>query len=356
VITWLAVLFKSITGILTMSTDIPDDLGVVIKKTNGIYTVYLNGHNLDCTLATRLRKEFVYEADNPHAGRQVVKAVKTSSHVDPVAVGERVQVRPADGRSGMIVSILPRRNRLARRTAVPMPSAHPFEQVIAANVDQVVPVFAAAQPPPKWNLLDRYLASAESLDLPALVCITKLDLVQDEGGQVEPELQAAAGVYRKIGYPVLFTSAASGEGLAELRQALQGQISVLVGKSGVGKTSLLNALQPGLGLRVSAVNPSTGKGKHTTSYAEMYLLDGGGGIIDTPGVREFGLWDLDTEDLAAFFPEMRPYVGKCRFGLDCQHDEEPGCAIRKAVMAGQVSPHRYQSYMRLKAEGYFYDH
>jgi ribosome biogenesis GTPase len=338
-----------------MNTNTTNDLGVVIKKAIGNYSIRLDGRTLACTLASRLRKEFVYQADNPNAGRQVVKAVKAIEHVDPVAVGDIVQVIESVDGSGVIVEIKPRRNRLARRTAVPMPTAHPFEQVIAANVDQVVPVFAAARPAPKWNMLDRYLASAESLDLPALVCITKLDLVQTGEGAIDAELQAAVGEYRKIGYPVVFTSAVTGEGLVELKHALQGRISVLVGKSGVGKTSLLNALQPGLGLRVNEVNRTTGKGKHTTSHVEMLLLETGGAIIDTPGVREFGLWDLDVDDLASFFPEMRPFVGKCRFGLDCQHDEEPGCAIRRAVMAGQVSPRRYQSYIRLKAEGYFYE-
>jgi ribosome biogenesis GTPase / thiamine phosphate phosphatase len=338
-----------------MSTDIPHDLGVVIKKTIGNYNVHLDGRTLACTLATRLRKEFVYQADNPNTGRHVVKAVKAIEHSDPVAVGDIVHIAETQDSSGVIVEIMPRRNQLARRTAVPMPTAHPFEQVIAANVDQVVPVFAAARPAPKWNMLDRYLASAESLDLPALVCMTKLDLARAGEGLTEADLKSTAAEYQRIGYPVLFTSAVTGEGIAELKQALQGRISVLVGKSGVGKTSLLNALQPGLGLRVNEVNQTTGKGKHTTSHVEMLLLEVGGAIIDTPGVREFGLWDLDTDDLASFFPEMRPFVGKCRFGLDCQHDEEPGCAIRKAVMGGQVSPRRYQSYMRLKAEGYFYD-
>jgi ribosome biogenesis GTPase len=332
-----------------------DDFGVVIKKTIGSYRVRLDGRTLACTLASRLRKEFIYQADNPNSRQHAVKTVKALEHVDPIAVGDIVQVIESVEGSGVIVEIMPRRNQLARRTAVPMPTAHPFEQVIAANIDRVVPVFAAARPAPKWNMLDRYLTSAESLGLPALICMTKLDLAQVMDGLVDAELQAAADEYRKISYPVLFTSAVTGEGLVDLKQALQGRISVLVGKSGVGKTSLLNALQPGLGLRVNEVNQTTGKGKHTTSHVEMLLLDAGGAIIDTPGVREFGLWDVDSDDLASFFPEMRPFVGKCRFGLDCQHDEEPGCAIRKAVMAGLVSPRRYKSYMRLKAEGYFYD-
>ena len=148
---------------------------------------------------------------------------------------------------------------------------------------------------------------------------------------------------------MILTSAVTGEGLTRLEWALRGKVSVLVGKSGVGKTSLLNALQPGLGLRVGQVSRESGKGRHTTAHLEMFPLAIGGAVIDTPGMREFGLWVVDGDDLALRFPEMRPYVGRCKFGLDCQHDEEPGCALRKAVMAGEVSPRRYRSYMRLKA-------
>jgi ribosome biogenesis GTPase len=135
-----------------------------------------------------------------------------------------------------------------------------------------------------------------------------------------------------------------------LRQALSGRISVLVGKSGVGKTTLLNALQPGLGLHVGEISRATGKGRHTTVGLEMFPLAGGGAIVDTPGMREFGVWDTGEDELAMFFPEMRGYIGRCRFGLDCRHDEEPGCAIRQAVLAEQISPRRYHSYLRLMAE------
>jgi ribosome biogenesis GTPase len=213
-----------------------------------------------------------------------------------------------------------------------------------------VPVFAAANPTPKWNMLDRYLAAVESLDLPALIVITKLDLVTGKSGEIQPELMEMVQEYRRIGYPVLLTSAVTGEGMAELHQALSDRTSVLLGKSGVGKTALLNKLQPGLGLRVNEVSQATGKGRHTTTHLEMFPLDFGGAIVDTPGVREFGLWDVDEDDLALFYREMRPYVGKCKFGLDCRHADEPGCAIRKAVMEGSISPHRYQSFLKLKEE------
>jgi ribosome biogenesis GTPase len=277
----------------------------------------------------------------------MVKAVKILDNIDPVAVGDRVQYLDAHDGTGMIVQILPRRSKLTRRSAVPMPTAHPFEQVIVANLDQVVAVFAAAYPTPKWNLLDRYLVSAESLDLSSLICITKIDLLGEEG---LADLLTVAQEYRRIGYRVILTSVVSQTGMNEIEQALQAKASVLVGKSGVGKSSLLNAIEPGLGLRVNEVNQATGKGKHTTTHMEMFALQGGGTIIDTPGVREFGLWEIEGADLALYFPEMRAAVGKCRFGLDCQHENEPGCAIRKAVETGHVSPRRYQSYLTLKAE------
>ena len=342
---------------MSTSEHYSDDVGVVIQKNTGIYRVRLDGRVIDCSLSARLWKPASREMPPKHNDKRrdprYDRGRESSSGADLLAVGDRVRLAAGSNGTGQIVEILPRRNRLARRSAVPMPGAHPFEQVIAANVDLIVPVFAAADPAPKWNLLDRYLVSAESLEIPCLVCITKLDLAQAPGdGSLDEDLAAVVTEYSRIGYPVQLTSANANTGIAELREALSGRVSVLVGKSGVGKTSLLNALQPGLGLRVSAVNPVTGKGRHTTSSAEMFSFDSGGAIVDTPGVREFGLWDVDQDDLALFFPEMRPFLGRCRFGLDCRHADEPGCAVRRAVMAGQVSPRRYQSFMRLMQEGY----
>ena len=312
-----------------------DEIGVVLTKTKMNYTIAYHGQELTCVLSSQMR-------------RQVQRA-------DVLAIGDRVRIELRPDGSGVIEEISPRGNCLTRRSAVPMPiahGAHPYQQLIAANVDQVVAVFAAANPPPKWNMLDRYLVSAESLDIEGVVCITKLDLGMDENGRVNDELEDAARLYRSIGYQVRFTSVENGMGIEDMRAALRGKISVLVGKSGVGKTTLLNALQPGLGLRVQQVNHVTGKGRHTTTAAEMFPLAFGGAIIDTPGVREFGLWDVESEDLAEYFPEMRSLIGHCRFGLDCLHDTEPGCAIRQAVANGRIHPRRYQSYLRLCAEGY----
>lgn len=324
--------------------------GIVYRKTIGGYSVHVNGRVIECALSAKLRLQLDSSKPEPGSRKRDIRKVKRTERADPVVVGDEVQFIDAQDGSGMIVEILPRRSQLARRSAVPMPTARPYEQVIVANVDQVVPVFAAARPQPKWHLLDRYLVSAEAAGLPALICITKLDLAQDHSQQVDQHLLEALQVYQKIGYSVVLTSARSGQGVDQARQALQGRTSVFLGKSGVGKTSLLNALQPDLGLRVKQVNQVTGKGKHTTTHLEMFPLEFGGTIVDTPGIREFGLWDVDEHDLAFFFPEMQPYLGHCKFGLDCRHDEEPGCEVRQAVSTGVISPYRYQSYMRLMVE------
>jgi ribosome biogenesis GTPase len=278
--------------------------------------------------------------------------LRNETRTDPVVIGDAVRWSEIGPAAGQIVEVLPRRNQLARRSAVPMPTAHAHEQIIAANVDQIVAVFAAANPRPAWNLLDRYLVSAESATIPALICLTKLDLVEEraEGRAKAAEIRAVMAEYQAIGYPVVLTSTVSGAGLSELNALLRDRLSVFVGKSGVGKTSLLNELEPGLGLRVQETSRSTSKGRHTTTHFEMFALADGGSIIDTPGIREFGLWDVEPDDLALFFPEMRPLVGMCKFGLDCEHDQEPGCAIRQAVGAGTISPYRYQSYLKLKRE------
>jgi len=310
----------------------------VYSKSLGRYMVSAVGQPVSCAISPRLRKKLIYPTADPSSLRRVVRGVEEIDAVDPVAVGDQVNYIDLQDGSGLIVDVLPRRSRLARLAA----GRKPLEQVIVANVDFVIPVMAAAQPQPKWNLLDRYLASAESLDLATQLCITKVDLA-DNGW----ELQAEIETYRSAGYSVILTSAVTGEGIDELRSMLQGRVSVLVGKSGVGKTSLLNALQPGLGLRVSQVSQATGKGRHTTSNLVMYPLDVGGFIVDTPGMREFGLWEVAGSDLALYFPEMRDFVGRCRFGLDCRHTGEPGCAIRLAVHSGQISPRRYQSMLRM---------
>lgn len=326
----------------------PTFTGVVYKKTIGNYTVHSNGKAVICELSNRMRKKLIYPTADPASLRHRVQKVIELEHMDPLAVGDEVRYIAAEDGKGLIIELLPRRNKLTRRSAVPKPiyhGAHPFEQIIVSNVDQVIPVMAAAQPDPKWNLLDRYLASAEASGIRSLICITKMDLVKGK----EEALIDSLDEYRRIGYSYVLTSTVSGEGMETFRQSLNGRVSAMIGKSGVGKTALLNILQPGLGLRVREVSRVTGKGRHTTTNLEMFGLDGGGAIVDTPGTREFGLWEYQ-DDLALLFPEMRSLVGKCRFGVDCWHDEEPDCAIRQAVMAGTINPRRYQSYIQLTRE------
>jgi len=191
-------------------------------------------------------------------------------------------------------------------------------------------------------MLDRYLVSAEAAEVPALICITKMDLAEGDS------LMETLRVYETIGYPVITTSVMTPSGIDEITAVLKERTSVLVGKSGVGKTTLLNAIQADLGLKVREVSDSTGKGKHTTSHLEMFPLDIGGAIIDTPGMREFGLLDLSKRNLAELFPEMHPLIGQCKFGMNCAHKSEPGCAIKQAVETGEIAYHRYQSYMKIK--------
>lgn len=327
-----------------MNTNDENDVGVVFRKTLGHYTVHTRGRELDCSLSSLIHKQLIFPTAHPTSLRHTVQEVREINHVDPVAIGDRVRYVEAGDGYGVIVEILPRDSKLSR--PAPVPGQRVFEQVIVSNADLILPVFAIANPTPKWGLLDRYLVAAEAAEIPVLIVLNKLDLAWKN-----PSFDEEIDVYRHIGYPVLLVSAATGEGIEELKQALQGKQSVMVGKSGVGKTSLLNAIQPGLGLRVKAVsNGELGKGRHTTTHLEMFDLEFGGALVDTPGIREFGLWDIAVDELAYLFPEMAEYVGRCKFGLSCHHDQEPGCAIRKAVMAEEISPYRYQSYMNLRRE------
>ena len=327
-----------------MNTNDENDIGVVFRKTLGHYTVHSDGREIDCTLSSLIRKQLIFPTADPTSLRHAVREVREIEHVDPVAIGDRVRFVDAGPGVGMIVEILQRTSKLSR--PAPVPGQRVFEQVIVSNADLIVPVFAVANPAPKWGLLDRYLVSAEAAEIPVLIVINKLDLAWKN-----PDFAEEMEIYRHIGYTVLLVSAETGEGIAELKTALQGKQSVLVGKSGVGKTSLLNAIQPGLGQRVKAVSQGElGKGRHTTTHLEMFNLDFGGALVDTPGIREFGLWDIPADELAYLFPEMAEYVGHCKFGMSCRHDTEPGCAVRKAVMAEAISPYRYQSYMNLRRE------
>ncbi|MEW6229591.1 MAG: ribosome small subunit-dependent GTPase A [Bacillota bacterium] len=295
--------------------------GLVVQAGNGVYRVLADGRAVICAVRGRLVKE-------------------ARDMTGPVAPGDSVFVTLLGDGRGVIEEVHPRRNWFGRKAA----GRRPGEQVIAANLDQVVIVFAAADPAFKERGLNRYLAVAEYSGIPAVICLNKADLVSFE------DISGKISLYQDIGYQVLFTSARTGQGIDHLASVLANRISAVVGPSGVGKSSLLNAVEPGLGLATQEVSPTTHKGRHTTTASRLLPLSAGGYVVDTAGMREFGFWELPAEELAACFPEMRPFLGRCRFS-DCVHISEPGCAIREAVGAGFISPRRYEHYAKLRREG-----
>ncbi len=278
---------------------------------------------------------------------------KKRSESSIVAVGDRVEWQTLDDGSVVIESVHERVRSLARLK--PLASGRGTrrwdrqgylreqEQVIIANLDQAVFVVACANPDPHLKMLDRLLVGAERQDIPTLICANKMDLVEPE------KANALFRIYERIGYDVIYTSAAAGEGIATLRERLKDRISAFIGPSGVGKTSLLNALEPELGKRVMTVSDVTGKGRHTTTVTEMFPLAVGGWIADTPGLRALALFDLDPEEIDAYFPDIAPHVPNCTFS-DCSHTVEPGCAVLHAVGIGEVDAHRHESYVRLHQE------
>ena len=297
--------------------------GVVLGGTGGVWRVRAqSGETVDATLRGRLK------IDNTNSLK--------------LAVGDDVLIeRPARGEGWAISEILPRRSRLARRA----PGGGQGERIVAANVDQVAVMFAAAKPDPHPRMLDRFLVIAEANALPARIIVNKIDLVG------EPAARDVFDAYARVGYPVHYISVKSRHGLDAVGAALTGSRSVVTGPSGVGKSSLLNALYPGANLRVGAVSESVNKGRHTTVGAHMLPLPGddAGFVIDTPGLRELGLWALPSDALDRCFPEIRDVRDGCRFA-DCRHRAEPDCAVRDAVRSGAISEQRYDSYLRLLEE------
>ena len=244
-----------------------------------------------------------------------------------------------DGERAVVGEVAPRRNQFARRAA----GDRPVEQVVAANLDQVVLVASLVEPEFSYGLADRVLAQAEHAGLPARLVLNKLDLAGP----------AAAGSiledYARAGCPGHLVSARTGEGLEGLRHACLARRSLFVGHSGVGKSTLLNALVPGLDLLVGLVNARTGRGRHTTTAAWLLRPEPGFEVIDTPGVRAFGLWGIGAGDLEQAYTEFRRHLGQCRFA-DCRHDREPGCALRAAAAAGEIAPRRFESFLKLREE------
>ena len=319
-------------------TGVPESRGVVVGGTGGVWRVRLeSGETIEASLRGRLKKSNSGKRADGSLRRDTITAAAETLQL---AVGDDVRLDQADPGVWAIAEILPRRSKLARRA----PGGGQGERIVAANIDQVLVMFAAANPEPHPRMLDRFLVIAEGNDLHARIIINKIDLVGDS-----PAHERFAD-YERIGYPVHFTCVKSRLGLSELHDVLAGRRSVLTGPSGVGKSSLLNALYPGSDLRVGAISESVNKGRHTTVGAVMLPLPDadGGYVVDTPGLREVGLWAL-AEELDQCFPEIRALRGDCRFA-NCRHLAEPDCAVRRGIETGDVSAQRYDSYTRLLEE------
>jgi len=308
--------------------------GLVIRTQSGFFTVQTPEGPIICQLRGKLKEAY--------------------QDSDLVALGDHVTIerleREADTVGGVIVAVDERErvlSRVAPSSAVGTSAER--EQVIIANPDQAICVFAAAQPAPHTRMLDRFLVAAEKATIPHIcICVNKMDLVRGDPRQLA-RTHETFGVYEQIGYPVLYVSARLAEGIEALRERLAGRISVFTGPSGVGKTSLLNAIEPDLGRRVSAISAATTKGRHTTRYSELVPLEGGGWIADTPGIRTISPWDVEPHELDGYFIEIAPYVAQCKFP-DCTPTHEPDCAVRAAVEQGLISEARYDSYLRLRDE------
>jgi ribosome biogenesis GTPase / thiamine phosphate phosphatase len=291
--------------------------GLIIRAQSGFFTVETGEGAVVCQLRGRLKQ-------GRHDG-------------DLAAVGDRVLVTVLTDGSGVIEEVQQRKQAIVRLD--PRPRGF-YQQVLLANCDQAVFVFACAQPNPKLRMLDRFLVIAEKQSIPATIVANKIDLVDDP--------KKIFGLYEPLGYRVIYTSAETGAGVDELREALAKRISALAGPSGAGKSSLLNALQPGLGLAVNEISAAMNKGKHTTVARQLIPLAGGGYMADTPGWKSLALWDTEPEEMDAYFPELSPLVAECQFS-DCSHTHEPGCAVLTALKAGKIHPERYDSYLRLRA-------
>lgn len=292
--------------------------GWIIRYQSGFFEVETGKGLFTCQLRGKLKR-------GPKTG-------------DLLSIGDRVEITPQRDGSGVIETILPRKSALVRTTST---GRGEYRQILLANADQVVMVFACREPEPRVRMLDRFLVICEKQELKPLIVINKVDLSLLE------EVRAVFDRYLALGYAVIYTSVRAGLGIEELRTELTGKISALAGPSGVGKTSLLNALQPALGLAVREVSKITAKGQHTTVMRQLFKLDNGGYLADLPGIRTLALWDTDPEELDGYFPELRTKVEHCQFN-DCTHRNESGCAVITAVAAGEIHPERYESYIRLR--------
>jgi ribosome biogenesis GTPase len=296
--------------------------GVVTSSTGSWYDVQVG----DRTIPSRMRGKF---------------RLTEQDVTNPIAVGDRVTIRlTEEDQTGFITEIHDRTNKLSRRAAGPREGQ---EHVLVANVDRIWSAQAVELPAFNPRFLDRLLVAAAIHDIPAGLIINKIDLMTEAD---KPEVMDFHLRYADLGYPVIVTSATEDCGLDRLRDAFAGRINAITGPSGTGKSTLLNALEPDLDLRTGSVSTKTKKGTHTTTHAELHPLSNGGYVVDTPGIREFGLRDVHPKDLAYYFPDLAPYVNDCAFP-DCTHDHEPNCAVKAAVERGDIHPERHESYLAI---------
>ena len=296
--------------------------GLVIKNTGSWYVVKTDdGKEINCKIKGNFR----------------LKWIRTTN---PVAVGDTVIILPNNDGSAFITKIDERKNYIIRRSSNLSKEAH----IIAANVDQALLIVTLAHPVTSTTFVDRFLATAEAYRIPATIIVNKIDLLCDE--EDKEYLEAWCYLYRSIGYNVIEVSAATGEGIDKLKESLEDKITLLSGNSGVGKSTIINQIIPGLNLRTAEISSTHDTGMHTTTFSEMFPLPQGGYLIDTPGVKGFGTIDFDRHEVAHFFPEIFEISQDCRFG-NCTHTHEPGCAVLSAVEEARISQSRYNSYLSI---------
>lgn len=292
-------------------------------------------HGLDCVVTATDGLQYRC------AVRGLLKNLSTDQR-NVVAAGDVVMIRPetstdaGDRHEALIVRIEPRYGCISR-------TSKGQQHVLVSNVDQLLIVASVSEPEIKPNLIDRFLMTAEKVGCRPVICVNKIDLIDPT------ELQPLAGTYGQLGYLTIFTSATTGQGIEQLRALVSGKQNVVVGQSGVGKSSLLNALDPTLQLRTNAVSNDNQKGKHTTTAAKLIEMDLGGYIVDTPGIRQFQLWDIVPEEVAGFFRDLRPFINRCRYP-DCTHIHESPCGVKQAVADGLLDLRRYESYCQIRTE------